>query len=181
MKSYLLGVWNTIDPIYYTLTRLNYLPNSDEKPCVFRVRLTRYKGSTVTLEDGTTIHKNDLLLKIHLHNVRILNEIQSVNSEVRRAVFIYHMVKRSLPTLAQYVHLHPKNEDIKGVIGITTLHKGVEHLGFEVFGIKNQYYRLYKKLTFTPINLLASTSQHGEPAYLFMSKNDLIKKYATNN
>ncbi|MFD2045009.1 hypothetical protein ACFSTA_15085 [Ornithinibacillus salinisoli] len=181
MKSYLLGVWNTIDPIYYTCTRLRYIPEDEHHNTIFRVRLTRYKGSSVVLQDGTVIHKNDVLIKIHLHNVKIINDIQSIKSEMKRAVFIYHMVKRSLPRLAHYVKNHPKNEDIKGIIGITTLHKGVNHLGFEVFSIRNSYYRSYKKLTFLPINLLASTSQQGEPVYLFMSKTDLVTRYAAPN
>ncbi|MUK89089.1 hypothetical protein GMD78_11960 [Ornithinibacillus sp. L9] len=180
MKSYLLGVWNTIDPIYYTFTRLRYIPDEEQHNTIFRVRLTRYKGSDVVLQDGTIIHKNDILLKIHLHNVRIISDLQPVKSEVKRAVFIYHMVKRSLPRLAHYLQHHPKNEDIKGVIGITTLHRGVNRLGFEVFSIKNNYYRRYKKLTFTPINLMAN-AKNGEPVYLFMSKKDLISKYTSKN
>ncbi|SHG85448.1 YkoP family protein [Ornithinibacillus halophilus] len=178
MKSYLLGVWNVIDPVYYSLTRLRYVPGEDKNSkCVFRVRLTRYKGETVKLQDGTIIQKNDILLKIHLHNVKLLKKLQAIKSDMKRAVYIYHMVKKSLPYLAKYVELHPKRPNIKGVIGITTLHKGSRQLGFEVFSIKNEFYRTYKKATFLPINMIANATKHEEPVYLFMSKQNLLERH----
>ncbi|PAV31040.1 hypothetical protein CIL05_04860 [Virgibacillus profundi] len=180
MKSYLLGVWNAIDPLYYTFTRLRYVPEQDNCNTLFRVRLTRYKGVKVVLTDGTVIDKNDLLIKIHLHNVRMINELQSINSEIKRAVFVYHMVKRALPRLAAYIKDHQKNNEIKGIIGITTLYKGANRLGLEVFPIKNSYYRIYKKITFLPINLISGKKRMDDPVYLFMSRNELNNKYSAH-
>ncbi|MFD1038861.1 hypothetical protein ACFQ3N_10740 [Virgibacillus byunsanensis] len=177
MKSYLLGVWNAIDPVYYNLTRLHYVPDTEQRNTLFRVRLTTYRGVSVVLSDGTLIKKGDLLIKIHLHNVRMINELQSTTSEVKKAVFIYHMVKRSLPRLANYVESNYGNKNIKGIIGITTLYRGASRLGFEVFPIKNRYYRFFKKSTFIPINLLANTIDDSTPVYLFMSKSNLVKRY----
>lgn len=178
MKSYILGVWNAIDPIYYNITRLHYVPDNDKQNTLFRVRLTRYKGPTVTLEDGTTIYKNDLLLKIHLHNVRMLSDLKPVKSDIKRAVLFYHMIKDTLPILSQYVLSHEKYKEIKGIIGITTLYRGANRLGFETVPIKNSYYRLYKKVTFLPINHIANASYQATPAYLFMSKETLHEKYS---
>ncbi len=177
MKSYILGVWNVIDPIYYNVSRLRYVPDNDNNT-LFRVRLTRYKGTKVILKDGTTIQRNDLLLKIHLHNVRMLSELRLINSDIKRAVLFYHMVKNALPILSRYVLSHEKNKEIKGVIGITTLYRGANRLGFETVPIKNSCYRLYKKVTFLPINHIANTSYQATPAYLFMSKETLYEKYS---
>ncbi|WP_047984521.1 YkoP family protein [Ornithinibacillus californiensis] len=177
MKSYLLGAWNVFDPVYYSFTRLRYVRDQEQKPTLFRVRLTRYKGRSTILKDGTIIHKNDLLIKIHLHNVKIMNELYAVTSDTKRAVYIYHMVKRAMPVLAEYVRKHPRYGEIKGIIGITTLHKGSTRLGFDNVSIHNALYRSYKRLTFTPINYIASSSMHHEPVYLFMSKDELVKRY----
>ncbi len=84
MRSYLLNLWNIMDPIYYQCTRLCYVPGMERKNTIFRVRLTRYKGATVILEDGTVIKRNDVLIKIHLHNVRLISEIQSIDNEVKK-------------------------------------------------------------------------------------------------
>ncbi|GGA67288.1 YkoP family protein [Ornithinibacillus halotolerans] len=177
MKSYILGVWNTVDPIYYSLTRLKYVMDEEKNRSLFRVRLTRFKGKSTVLSDGTVIKKNDLLLKIHLHNVKIMNELYAISSDTKRAVYFYHMVKRAMPLLAKYVKEHERFEEIKGVIGITTLHKGSKRLGFDNVNISNTFYRTYKQFTFTPINYLASSSKQHHPIYLFMSKDELVKRY----
>lgn len=67
-----LNLWGWIDPIYFRFTRLDYVENHLGKRTIMRVRLTKYKGREITLSDGTVIHKNDLLLKIHLHNIKLL-------------------------------------------------------------------------------------------------------------
>lgn len=125
------------------------------------------------------IHKDDLLLKIHLHNVKIMNELFTVTSDTKRAVYIYHMVKRALPLLAEYVQQHKRSQEIKGIIGITTLYQGSSRLGFENVMIKNSYYRAYKRLTFAPINYLANSPRQVEPVYLFMSKDELVTRYGS--
>jgi hypothetical protein len=181
MRSYILGIWNTVDPVYYSFTRLDYVKDREQKRTLFRVRLTRYKGTSTVLKDGTVIKKNDLLIKIHLHNVKIMNELYTVTSDTRRAVYIYHMVKRAMPMLANYVKYHKRYDEIKGIIGITTLHKGATRLGFENMSIQNSFYRTYKRLTFTPINYIASSSMHDDPVYLFMSKDELLEKYGLSH
>lgn len=179
MKNYLLSAWHIVDPIYYLFTRLQYVLDHENEKTIFRVRLTRYKGSPVTLQDGTEIKRNDLLLKIHLHNVRILTELHSIRSELKRAVLIYHLVKRALPRLAYYVQTHNRYHDIKGIIGITSLFRSADRLGFEMMPIHNTFYRHYKKNTFIFIQLLANNTISNDPVYLFMSKGELIKKYTS--
>ncbi|MGY0693546.1 YkoP family protein [Virgibacillus sp. FSP13] len=175
MKSYLLSVWNALDPIYFRMTRLHYVTDHEQQNTLFRVRLTRYKGKSAVLSDGTIINKNDLLIKIHLHNVKMLRDLNQINSEMKRGVYVYHMIKRSLPRLANFVRMHQKTNEIKGIIGITTLYRGADQLGFEIYPISNFYYILYKKLTFLPINFLGNTPCLQQPVYLFMSKEQLLK------
>ncbi len=178
MKSYLMNAWIYLDPLYFKCTRLQYLEETNKTNTILRVRVTRYKGASFTLLDGTVITKNDLLLKVHLHNVRMLKELDGVTSEMKRAVYIYHMMKRSLPRLATYLSTHQNHEQIKGIIGITSLSSGVGKLGFETAPIKNSFYRTYKKITLLPINYIAGKKRIGkDPVYLFMSKQHLLEVY----
>ncbi|MDQ0218921.1 hypothetical protein ELQ35_10410 [Peribacillus cavernae] len=185
MKGYLLSVWNTLDPLYFMCTRLNYLPEKEFKN-IFRVRLTRYKGVDVTLSDGTQIKKNDTCVKIHLHNIRLLNELKLIKSEVKKAKIIYRNVQRSLPGIEEYIRNHKNFNDIKGIIGITVLNKVCDRLGFEVVEISNPVYKRFKWVTFFPIIFLSSTEasnknilKHPAPSYLFISKEKLSKLYRT--
>lgn len=180
MRSYLFSIWLWIDPIYYRLSRLTYLR---EKENIFRVRLTRYKGEKVTLSCGATIDKNDLLVKIHLHNVRILKLLKNTESEIIRARQIYRMIERSLPGLAEYIAGHKQSQNIKGIIGITSLHRGAARLGFEPKKIESRWYRIFKQLALLPICLIAIDDWSTKiihkhvPEYLFMSKHTLYKRH----
>jgi hypothetical protein len=184
MRQYILTVWNIIDPIYYRCTRLTYLHDSESAKNIFRVRLTRYKGRDITLSDGTIIQKNDLLLKIHLHNVRLLKELHQVKSVIRKAKLIYQEVQRSLPGVEEYIRNHKHSKEIKGIIGISTLWKGSNRLGFEVFTISHPAYKWLKWATCLPITILSSNDfsvkkivKQSSPGYLFMSKDKLSQLY----
>src|SRR5690554_2135687 len=112
--------WSVMDPIYYCFTRLHHVKKKCGKRTVFRVRVTRYKGRDITLADGTAISKNDLLLKVHLHNVQLLNEVMQYKNDLRKGKVIYSKVKDALPAVADYIHYGKYPEEIKGLIGITT-------------------------------------------------------------
>ncbi|RHW42067.1 hypothetical protein D1B31_05355 [Neobacillus notoginsengisoli] len=181
MKQYIVSAWDLLDPFYYRCTRLTYLENHDN---IFRVRLTRYKGRELILSDGVRISKNDLLVKIHLHNVRLLKEIYPLRSEIRKAKMIYQHVHQSLPGIEGYVRSHKRSAEIKGIIGITTLCTGSERLGFEVFDILHPAYKLLKWTAFLPITFLSANgstlrkmSRMPPPGYLVMSKDKLHRLY----
>lgn len=152
---------------------------------MMRVRITRYKGRKITLSDGTVINKNDMLLKIHLHNVNLLGQIQGFDTKIRRALMIYKKVQESLPLIVRYIQLHEYADEIKGLIGITMLSKGCKKLGFETFTIQNQYYKYLKKVSQLPIYYLSSNrglnKEKATPMYLFMSKDSLFNKYDIRN
>jgi hypothetical protein len=184
VRAYVLSLWLIFDPIYYALTRLTYLEEKESViPCAFRVRVTKYKGRQIILSDGTIINKNDKLIKIHLHNVRLLKEMKDISNEYKRARYIYSRVRESMPQLATYILNHNDCDNIKGIIGITMLNKGTKRLGFEVYPIKNKLYRSIKKLTVLPIHILSckhsllKINQQKVPDYLMMSKDQLTKRY----
>jgi len=182
LRAFFLSLWGLWDPFYYYCSHLTLLDPNNRKNNVFRVKLVRYKGHPITLKDGTMVRKNDLLVKIHLHNVRLLKDMVNINSEFRKGLFIYKKIKDALPTLAQYVHKHDRTDEIKGIIGISMLHQGSERLGFEIHGIYSRFYRWFKTLAQYPIHLLASDHPYHarhrvHPKYLFMSKATLISRY----
>ncbi len=182
VKLYFLSIWTILDPIYYLFTRLTYIHDVDDSRTVFRVRLTRYKGRSIVLSDGTEINKNDLLIKIHLHNVKLLKEMYEIDGETAKGRLIYSKVKDGLPRLASYINRHDRYHEIKGIIGITMLNKGCQRLGFETYSIKNRYYCFLKQIVFVPMyiltsNRLSKSTVFRKPKYLVMSKDTLMKQY----
>lgn len=96
---------------------------------------------------------------------------------------MYKYVLTSMPVLANYLQNHPNEEKIKGIIGITTLNRGVNTLGFECFTPGSKWYRFIKKLGQLPIFFLSSSSmknlQKHRLSYLFISKEKLYAEYGT--
>ncbi|WML44772.1 hypothetical protein [Neobacillus sp. PS3-40] len=180
----ILWIWKICDPLFYLCTRLNYVRPSEatksKSKSIFRVRITKYKGKEMILSDGTRICKNDLLLKIHLHNVRLLTEFLKLNNDVCRARKVYHTVYHSMTPLAFYMKAHPQERRIKGVIGITTINKGAL-LGFDCFFPTNSFYKWFKKMGQLPISLLSNSTfksfKKHKLTYLIMSKEKLYSKY----
>lgn len=182
LRIYLVSIWSIIDPIYYMFTRLQCIQSADSYQPVFRVRLTKYKGRDICFPDGTKICKNDILLKVHLHNVRLLRETMVIQNPVTQGRYIYKRVKESMPYLAKYVYNHQDQTNIKGVIGITLINKGIRNLGFECFEPKNKFYKVFKKISLFPIYLLSTNTasfdlKKHQLVYLMMSKNNLLSKY----
>src|SRR5699024_3423681 len=106
MKSYLLRLWNIINPLYFKCSRLCYVPKNEPTKTVLRVRLTRYQGRSAILRDGTTVQKGDMLLKIHLHNVRLIHELQIIAGDLRNAA---HLFKKCTFLLIDCVAHSPRN------------------------------------------------------------------------
>ncbi|MBS4196659.1 hypothetical protein KHA97_16535 [Bacillus sp. FJAT-49870] len=181
MKQYCLSAWNFIDPLYFQFTRLQYIKKTCGDNSIFRVRLTKYKGRNIVLSDGTTITKNDVLVKIHLHNAKLLQQMYKCDNEIRRALLIYKGVKESLPSLVNYMQSQEKADQIKGLIGITMLYKGCKKLGFEAHPIASPIYKNFKKVSLLPIYFLSSSrgikKEIPSPMYLFMSKDALTSRY----
>ncbi len=103
--QWLLSAWGVIDPIYYACSRLEYAGEAaDGRRSIFRVRPLQYKGETIRLSDGTTIAANDWLLKIHLHNVRLLRELMQYRSDIQKGRYIFEQVKTGLPYVAYHLY-----------------------------------------------------------------------------
>ncbi len=183
VRSVLLSIWKCLDLIYFSLNRLQYLSPDRKGKGVFRVRLTRYKGKDVELSDGIMICKNDLLLKIHLHNVRLLQDFSYIKNELSKGRGVFRQVMDSMPLLAVFIHNHPEEARIKGIIGITLINKGFRPLGFECVQPDNKLYSWFKKTSQIPIYLLSCSKVSVEnikklhPVYLIMSKEKLMEKY----
>jgi len=176
MRSYFLFIWKLLDPFYYRFTRLRYIEKSSHNKGIFRVRLTKYKGQPIRLKDGTLIQKNDVLLRIHLHNVHLLKDLYNLESDLKKGIYLYNNIKNALPKLANFVSSHKKSQKIKAIIGISMLYRGSERLGFEIHPILNRHYLRFKQFVQFPIYLLSRTPMNPrrknrpQPKYLFMTK-----------
>lgn len=181
--NHIIHTWSLLDKCYYHCSRLQCV--NQEEQNVFRVRLLTYRGQNLSLSDGTIIQSQDLLLKIHLHNCMLIKEMQGMDHDVKRALYVHNRVERSLPGLAQFVLNHPERDRIKGILGITLLSRGVKRLGFDSLDIPNPIYKRIKALYLIPmfcvchhnLKLNSFKKENLTPKYLAMSKEILLDRF----
>src|SRR5699024_3174186 len=128
-KSYVVKLWKIIDQANVKCSRLCDVLKHEQIKTVLRFRLTRYQGRSVILSNGTTVQKGDMLLKIHLHNVRLIHELQIIDGDLRKAAHLYHSIKQALFQLAKEVETYDEYRRIKLTIGVTALYQGAEQQG----------------------------------------------------
>lgn len=144
MNISLLNLWRVWDVIYYHTTRLQYI---DKKTNLFRIVWKPFWGDTLVTKNGSVINKNDIVLKLHIHNFRLAEIIYKKRDTKALGILLLREVRNSMPGLARYVAHHPNSDQISGVVGTTFLHRGVEKLGFsttnpiesKVYQIKSMY------------------------------------------
>ncbi|WP_120188618.1 YkoP family protein [Ammoniphilus oxalaticus] len=181
--SKIIHAWSILDKLYFRCSRLEFV--DEQRDNIFRVRLLTYRGPSLSFEDGTTIQSSDLLLKIHLHNYRLMKEMESIDHDIKRALYVYQRVKQSLPGLAHFFVNHPQCDDIKALLGITVLNRGVKPLGFQVSKISNPAYRTLKGWFQLPMMMLLQPHKRLTllkkgplaPNYLMMTKEQLVNRY----
>jgi hypothetical protein len=182
IRIWLIYLWDFLDPVYYHCTRLLHL-KLENKYSIFRVRKTKYRGPEIILSDGSSLKKNDIVIKIHLHNSRLLKQLVHIKSPVSRGRALIRIVGESMPCLAHHLDRHPESDSIKGVIGITMINKGYQILGFERHPLTHSGYILLKQLMQAPIYFLSQPKAKWEdlkesaPAYLVMTKQQLAARY----
>lgn len=140
MNISLLHLWRVWDTIYYHSTRLQYVEKNHN---LFRIVLLPFWSEPLVTKHGSIINKNDLVLKLHIHNFRLAEMIYKKKDSKALGIMLLREVRNSMPGLARYVACHPYVDQITGVVGTTFLHRGVEHLGFSTTNpIESKIYKI---------------------------------------
>ncbi|MDF2679555.1 MAG: hypothetical protein K0R47_745 [Brevibacillus sp.] len=186
MNSSLLMLWGLWDDVYQRCTRLRYIEKGAN---IFRVVLLRYRGETLVTSDNQKICNGDLIVKIHIHNYYFATLCKGVKDELRLVLLLRRHIMLSLPKLATYLETMEEREKIKGIVGTTMLHKGVQPLGFSIsdvpmnwfFRYKRWYLRLLLRFVHPDGKRRVQTWDHEMPLKrVYMSKEALLERYGTN-
>lgn len=171
IQQVILFLWNILDMIYYSFTRLNYI---DKGKNIFRVAFKKYHGEELLTPDGRSLKKGDRFAQLHLHNVQLAKLLRQTHpNQFAWAITLKKQILSSLPGLVAFFEEHPQAKDIEVILGTTFLHKHIERLGFSVAPINNRWLRWLKTLRIQSIFLFCHP--HGLTE-LINRKNLLIPK-----
>lgn len=98
---------------------------------VCKMLVKRHRGARIECEDGTVIEDGDRIGELHLDNTAVLALTGSAASSTA-ALTLARKARTSLRQIYVSLETLPELRDVKALVGVTLLHRGLVHgLGFE--------------------------------------------------
>lgn len=182
MKRTIIYLWLKWELLFHWLFNVQPI---DPNCRIFYSRLCKYHGMTILLENGEKLCAGDLVVELHFNNEKLFQMISESSSSVQLAVNIIRDVQRFLPTLTQYLKLH---QEVRGIYGITMIHRGSTQLGFTVkelpkgmLYILSHLYLRFLILIFHPQGRKRLIKGHLSPRIVAISAQEVIRRYPTES
>ncbi len=152
------------------------------------VMVKKHRGEIIRCQDGTCIRPGDPIGELHLNNAKVLELLESRGSD-RAALAVARMMRDSLKQIDLAIAYRPAMSQIKALVGITLLHRGLTHgLGFERHPVKSG---LFERLTTSYLRLLLAVmhpdgqkrigrrTERLVPVMLVHTRSSLSNRFAT--
>ncbi|WP_051317115.1 YkoP family protein [Ectobacillus panaciterrae] len=142
-KQCFLSIWMKWEKLFQTFFHLKPL---DEKNHFLYTRVRAYRGKTIQLADGEKIRKGDCIVELHLNNALLFKMRTETRSSVRLAVQMIRATEQSLPKILPFLLTHSSYQNVKGVYGVSLLHRGAEQFGFTVMDLPKGIFSLCTRI-----------------------------------
>lgn len=184
MKRLLIAVWMLWERCFVKLFRV--IPIDSNNP-LLKLRVREYLGShPISLEDGEQIRKGDLIAELHFDNQLLFNLGVDSRSSVHLAIQIIRRTELLMPQIRKLLESDPEFKGVKGLYGISLIHRGSKQLGFTVldlpkglFARMTRYYLRFLLYIIHPQgkDRLKSKPELLVPKIIAISKKELMNRY----
>ncbi|WP_028608862.1 YkoP family protein [Paenibacillus harenae] len=138
---------------------------------ICKLMLKRHSGDRIECQDGTRIRSGDWVGELHLDNGKVLQLLQSGGSD-RAALHVARMARDSLRQISDALETKPELSQVKALIGVTLLHRGITHgLGFERHPLRPGAFR---RLSTSYLRLLLSAMHPDGTRRIGLRKEQLV-------
>lgn len=146
-KKMLVALWMQWEKLFH---RLFHVRPVDSHNPFLHVRVCTYNGKPILLTDGEVIRKGDRVVELHLDNHLLFEMGMQARSSVQLAVQMIRAMEDLLPKLSELMVTDRAFNNVKGVYGISMIHRGTKKFGFSVMnlssGIFTNLTKIYLKL-----------------------------------
>lgn len=134
-KRVLVNIWMGWERLIVKLLRLK--PVDDSNP-LLKLRVREYQGKqSIVLPDGERICKGDRIAELHLDNYTLFQLGLDSRSTVQLATQLIRKTRMLMPEISKLLLTDPYFHNVKGLYGITMIHRGTKQLGFTVVDLPN--------------------------------------------
>lgn len=157
---------------------------------ICKLLIKPHKGASIQCDDGSWIHHGDWVGELHISNHK-LNNMLKLKSPERVALETARLGRRALRDISDSLFNGDYKEDIKALIGITMLHRGIIHgAGFELHPLQAGWFQTittwYLRLLMRAIHPMGKKRVRGEqsklyPMQLIMPVASLFRRYPPCN
>jgi peptidoglycan/xylan/chitin deacetylase (PgdA/CDA1 family) len=183
-KQILVTLWMFWERLFLTLFRVK--PINSANP-LLKLRITEYRGKhPITLSDGEEIKKGDQVAELHLDNYTLFRLGTDAKNAVQLATLLIRRTQTLLPELVKLLETDPEYANVKGLYGITIVHRGTKQLGFTVQDLPDGMFtaltRIYLRILMYIVHpsgkdRLKLKSELLEPKIVAISINALRNRY----
>ncbi|GKS14019.1 hypothetical protein YDYSY3_50190 [Paenibacillus chitinolyticus] len=179
-----LRAWMLWERLFHRLYRIQP-GDSEHRFLHYRIRV--YHGQELILDDGEIIRPGDKVAELHLDNEWLRQAGSQNSSMMKLAVQMIRAMGNSMPRLAHRLLTDPTLADLKGVYGISMIHRGTKQFGFTVLPLHNRLWRwsstLYLRVLLGMLHpggfgRLQENTARLNPRIIAMSASQMKKRYA---
>jgi hypothetical protein len=182
-KRILVWLWFQWESLFHILFQVKQIDPANK---LYFSRVKTYHGQAMLLDDGEEIRDGDRIIELHFNNRMLFHMLTETGSMVQLAVGMIRITKQTLPLLLKQIEIDPSMGNIKGVIGITMIHRGTKKLGFTIVdlpaGIFSYMTKYYLRVLLSVINpegkqLIEHKGNVFTPKIVVLSVKELEKRY----
>lgn len=126
--------------------RLFHIHPIDEHHPFLNVRVRTYWGKMIQLSDGEEIRRGDRVLELHFNNEMLFNMGINSRPSIQLAVQMIRATEQLLPRTLPFILNHPNYEEIKGLYGVSMIHRGTKQFGFNVINLPRGPFSFFTKI-----------------------------------
>ena len=184
VKRILVFFWLAWERCFSFLFRLKTIDSGNP---LIKFRVREYKGKqAITLQDGEKIEKGDRIAELHFDNRTLLAIGLYAQNPVQLAIQLIRRTELLMPKILRLLQTDPLFRDVKGLYGITLIHRGSKQLGFTVVDLPKGFFswmtRRYLRFLLYVIHpagkeRLKAKADLLEPKIVAISKHDMENRY----
>lgn len=186
-KKVMVSIWLRWERVFNWLFHIHPI---DKNHPFLNVRIRTYWGKTVHLLDGEIIQRGDRVLELHLNNEMLFNMGINSRSSIQLAIQMIRTTEQLLPKTLPFILNHPNYDEIKGLYGVSIIHRGTKQFGFTVINLPRGpfsfFTNIYLRLLMSVVHPLGkdrfqNNMEHLVPKMMVMSKKELLRRYPIEN